>query len=169
MRAHPIFAFTLAFATVALASQQAHAGPELGVDLDGALPVDSHGTLDGGGGFGIRLGHQVHLPALRVTPELDYGYMHLFGANGWPDLTTHRIEGGLRLGIGELLVPFAFLHGGYGWRVSDGSGFAIDLGVGLDLTLGPLSVGAHAGYASIAADPNDPKWVILGFDGAIVF
>lgn len=174
MRAHTLLACTLAFATVALASRQAHAGPELGVDFDGALPVDSHGTLDGGGGFGIRLGHQVHLPGLRLTPELDYGYMHLFGANGWPDVTTHRIEGGLRLGIGELLVPFAFLHAGYGWRVSDapvpaGSGFAVDVGIGLDLTLGPLSVGGHVGYASIAADPNDPKWVILGLDGAIVF
>ena len=174
MRAHSLVVGILVFATVALASQQAHAGTEIGADLDGALPVNSQGTLDGGGGFGIRLGQQIHLPALRVTPELDYGYMHLFGANGWPDVTTHRIEGGLRLGVGELLVPFAFLHAGYGWRVSSapvtgGGGFAIDTGIGLDLTLGPLSVGGHVGYASIGVDPNDPKWVILGLDGAIVF
>lgn len=174
MRARPLVVSVLACATVGLASQPAIAGTEIGADLDGALPVDSHGTLDGGGGFGIRLGHQIHLPGLRLTPEAGYGYMHLFGANGWPDVTTHRIEGGLRLGLGELIVPFAFLHAGYGWRVGSapvtgGGGLAVDGGIGLDLVLGPLSVGGHLGYASIAVDPNDPKWVILGLDGAIVF
>lgn len=174
MRARSLSASILALLTVVLASSRARAGTELGVDFDGALPVDSHGTLDGGGGFGVRLGHQIHLPAVRLTPELDYGYMHLFGADGWPDVTTHRIQGGLRLGIGEILVPFAFVHAGYGWRVSSlpvtgGGGLAVDAGVGLDVSLGPLSVGGHVGYASIAVDPNDPKWVILGLDGAIVF
>lgn len=174
MRAHSLVASILVCGTVVLASPWARADTEIAADFDGALPVDSHGTLDGGGGFGIRLGRQIHLPGLRLTPEVGYGYMHLFGTNGWPDVTTHRIQGGLRLGVGELLVPFAFVHAGYGWRVSSepvagGGGLAVDVGVGLDLSLGPLSVGGHVGYASIAADPNDPKWVILGLDAAIVF
>lgn len=174
MPAHSLVASVLVFGTVVLASARAGADTEIAADLDGALPVDSHGTLDGGGGFGVRLGRQIHLPGLRLIPEVGYGYMHLFGANGWPDVTTHRVQGGLRLGVGELLVPFAFVHAGYGWRVSSdpvpgGGGLSLDAGVGLDLSLGPLSAGGHVGYASIAADPNDPKWVILGLDGAIVF
>lgn len=174
MRARPLLASIPACAAVALASHVARAGTEVGADFDDALSIDSHGTLGGGGGFGVRLGQELHLPALRLTPELDYGHMQLFGANGWPDVTTHRIEGGLRIGVGELLMPFAFLHAGYGWRVSStpvtgGGGLALDGGIGLDLTLGPLSVGGHIGYASIAVDPNEPRCAILGLDGAIVF
>ena len=47
----------------------------------------------------------------------------------------------------EACVPFAFLHAGYGWRVA----------------------GAPVVEGGIAVDPNEPKCVILGLDGSIVF
>lgn len=167
-------------ATVALAvlagfsyAREAHAGgTEIGVDADGAVPVNTN-LLNGGGGFGVRLGEEFHVPLLRLTPEVGYGYMHLFASHAPSDWTTNRVVGGLRLGVGELLVPFAFAHVGYGWRNTPdnsfgGNGVAVDAGAGLDLNLGIVSVGLHAGYATIDAQPASPQWVILGIDAALV-
>jgi hypothetical protein len=154
-------------------STMAHAdGTEIGVDVDGALPVNTH-LLNGGGGFGIRLGEEYHLPLVRLTPEVGYGYMRLLHDQAPSDWTTHRVEGGLRLGVGELLVPFAFAHVGYGWRSTadssfGGDGLAFDAGLGLDINLGIISFGGHAGYATIEAQPASPQWVILGLDAALV-
>jgi len=39
----------------------------------------------------------------------------------------------------------------------------------VDINLGFVAVGGHLGYASIAAEPVRPQWVILGLDGAIIF
>jgi len=88
--------------------------------------------------------------------------------------TTHRAFVGGRVGVGELLVPFAFAHAGYGWRVTSdssygGNGIALDGGVGLDVNLGIIAAGAHVGYAFIDAQPSAPQWVILGLDGTLVF
>jgi hypothetical protein len=162
-----VFLAATTFASAARAS-----GTEIGVDVDGALPVNTS-LLNGGGGFGIRLGEEFHVPLLRLTPEVDYGYMHLFASQAPSDWTTNRIQGGLRLGLGELVVPFAFVHMGYGWRSTPdssygGGGLAFDAGLGLDINLGIVSFGAHAGYATIDAQPASPQWVILGLDAAVV-
>ena len=146
----------------------------VGIDADGAIPTTGGNLLGGGGGFGIRLGAQLHLPALRVAGEIGYGYEHLFANQAPSDWTTHRAFAGARLGVGELLVPFAFAHLGYGWRSTPdssygGSGAAFDGGLGLDLNLGFIAVGAHLGYAYIDAQPMPPQWIIAGLDGAIVF
>jgi hypothetical protein len=151
----------------------AHAnGTEIAVDADGAVPVNTR-LLSGGGGFGLRLGEEIHFPLLRLTPEIGYGYMHLFARDAPSDWTTHRVVGGLRLGLGELLVPFVFVHAGYGWRATPdnsygGDGLAVDAGAGLDVNLGFISLGGHAGYATIGAQPSSPQWVILGLDAALV-
>lgn len=144
------------------------------LDLDGALPTTGDSLLLGGGGFGVRLGSQHHWPLLRFTGEIGYGYMRLLAERAPRDWTTHRLVAGARLGIGELLVPFAFAHVGYGWRNTaddsyGGGGLAFDGGIGLDLNLGFLAAGAHVGYASIAAQPVHPEWIILELDGTIVF
>ena len=146
----------------------------IGLDADGALPATGSNLLDGGGGFGIRLGSQLHLPLLRVTGEIGYGYERLFADKAPSDWTTHRAFAGVRLGIGGLLVPFAFAHLGYGWRVTSdssygGNGIALDGGVGLDVNLGAIAVGGHVGYAFIDAQPSAPQWVILGLDGTLAF
>lgn len=152
----------------------ASADPFIGVDADGAFPTTGNNLLNGGGGFNLRLGSQVHLPALRIAGEVGYGYMHLFADQAPSDWTTHRVFAGARLGVGELLVPFVFAHAGYGWRTTPdnsygGGGLALDGGVGLDLNLGIIAVGAHVGYAVIDAQPVSPQWVIAGLDGTIVF
>ena len=157
---------------IALSPAANAGGFEIGVDADGAVPVNTN-LVNGGGGFGVRLGEEFHVPLLRITPEVEYGYMHLFASEAPSDWTTHRVAGGLRLGIGELVVPFAFAHAGYGWRATPdnsfgGDGLAIDAGAGLDLNLGFISVGGHAGYATIAAQPATPQWVILGIDASLV-
>jgi hypothetical protein len=152
---------------------RAGSGTEIGVDADGAIPLNTR-LLNGGGGFGVRLGKEFHIPLVRLTPELGYGYMHLFADQAPSDWETHRLYGGLRLGVGELLVPYAFLHAGYGWRSASlgpygGGGAAFDGGLGLDLNLGFISVGAHVGYGTIDVQPAPPQWVILGLNAALVF
>ena len=57
-------------------------GLALGVDLEGAIPVNvpqvSGNNLTGGGGAKFRIGEQFHFPGFRFTPEVGYGYDHLF-------------------------------------------------------------------------------------------
>jgi len=103
-----------------------------------------------------------------------YGYERLLADQAPTDWSTHRALVGGRIGLGELLVPFVFSHVGYGWRsTTDGSyggnGVAFDAGLGLDLNLGIVAAGVHAGYATIDAQPAAPQWVILGLDGSLVF
>lgn len=166
--------FVIVVASLGWPSCARAADTAIGVDLDGALPTTENRLLNGGGGFGVRLGEQMHLPALRLTGEIGYGYERLFADQAPSDWTTHRAFAGARIGLGELLVPFAFAHVGYGWRVTSdssfgGSGVALDGGLGLDLNLGFIAAGAHVGYAWIDAQPAAPQWVILGLDGTLVF
>ena len=176
MRRTVILPFTAATVVAALltVSGRAHADPFIGVDADGALPVNANNLVNGGGGFGIRAGEQIHVPLLRVAGEIGYGYEHLFAEEATSDWTTNRVFAGARLAIGELVTPFAFAHVGYGWRnTSDnsygGGGVAFDGGLGLDINLGIVAFGGHVGYAFINAQPVTPQWVILGLDATIVF
>jgi hypothetical protein len=73
----------------------------IGLDADGALPTTDNRLLDGGGGFGIRLGSQAHLSMLRLTGEIGYGYERLFADQAPSDWTTHRAFIGGRVGIGR--------------------------------------------------------------------
>jgi hypothetical protein len=164
----------LAGAVLLSAPQNAHADPAVGLDLDGAFATTPNSLVSKGGGFGVRLGSQKRFPLVRLSGELAYGYMRLSADRAPSDWTTHRVEGGARLGVGELLVPFAFAHVGYGWRnTSDGSfggdGVAFDAGAGLDVNLGFIAFGGHVGYALVDAGPAHPEWVIVGLDGTLVF
>ena len=152
----------------------AHAATAIGVDVDGAIPIDTKGRVNGGGGFGVRVGESFRLPFLRLTPEIGYAYAHLFADRAPSDWTTHRVLVGARVSVGELLVPFAFVHVGYGWRSTPdssygGEGAALDAGIGLDIALPIIAFGAHVGFAGIAAQPVPPIWVILGLDATLVF
>jgi hypothetical protein len=170
-------ALTASFATFAALvalSSAAHADATIGLDLDGVVPVHPDGLIKGGPGFDLRVGAEKHFPLLRVTVEGGYGYARFSADQAPADWTTQRVFGGARIGIGELIVPFAFVHGGYGWRsTSDSSfgdsGFAFDVGGGLDVRIWILGVGAHIGYASINAQPSAPKWVFAGLNGSLTF
>ncbi len=146
----------------------------IAADAEGAIPTTPSALVGGGGGFGLRLGEQFHLPLLRLTAEAGYAYALLVKENAPSDWTVHRVQIGGRLGLGELIVAFVFAHGGYGWRVSHddaygGSGFAYDAGLGVDLNLGFFALGVHAAYNHVDAQPVPPQWVSLGVDATVVF
>ncbi len=156
----------------------------LAADVDGAAVVDTPHTatgnsLGGGTGFKGRVGAQFHVPLIRFTPELGYGYTHFFATNGTgpvDDWNTHRLIGGVRLGLGEIIVPSIYGHAGYGWRhtpdpsVPDAGGVTFDAGLALDLHLLPfLGFGAHAEYAYVDARPYVPQWLAFGLQANLAF
>jgi hypothetical protein len=150
----------------------------LGVDLEGAVPLNvpqflDGNNLEGGAGVKLRVGEQIRVRGgLRLTPEVGYGYDHLFASDDIGDAYSwdmHRIFGGMRLAVGRFLVPVIYAHVGYGWRttgdpsVPEASGVAFDLGGALDLHLIPqLAIGAHIEYATIDAQPYAPEWMAFG-------
>ena len=160
-------------------------GPALDLagDAEGAAVIEtphtaSGNSLGGGTGFKVRVGAQFHVPLLRFTPEVGYGFQHFFAVDDGGtayDWNTHRVIAGARLGLGEILVPSVYAHVGYGWRrtddpvVSQVGGTAFDAGAALDLRLIPfLGLGAHAEYATIDARPYVPQWLAIGLHADIV-
>ena len=155
----------------------------LGFDAEGAVPTStprflSGNNLSGGSGFKVRVGDQIHMPRLRVTPEGGYAFDHLFASDAagaayaWD---MHRFFGGVRVQFGRVLVPGFYGHLGYGWRdtgdptVSQAGGLAFDAGFTLDLHIIPhFGFGAQAEYASIDAQPYAPQWVALGLHADLV-
>jgi hypothetical protein len=159
---------------------------DLGVDLEGAIPLNVPQFLDGnnlqgGGGFKVRLGEQLRLRGgTRLTPEVGYGYDHLFASDDVGDhydWDLHRFFGGLRLAFGHLVSPVIYGHIGYGWRdtgdptVPHAGGFAADVGGGIDLHFVPrLVLGAYVEYATIdAQQPYSPQWLALGVHLDLLF
>jgi hypothetical protein len=157
---------------------------DLAFDGEGAVPLmgrrfQSGNDLTGGGGFKIRVGDQLRFPRLRFTPEIGYGYDHLFATNNetfsyaW---NMHRVFAGARVGFGRIVVPTFYAHVGYGWRdtadptVAQASGVAFDTGFALDLHVVPhLGFGGHVEYAAIDAEPYTPQWLALGLHADIAF
>ncbi len=155
------------------------------VDLEGAVPLNvprsgDGNDLQGGGGIKIRLGERIRMrDGVSVTPEVGYGYDHLFATDDYGDSYSwdmHRGFAGARISFGRFLVPVVYAHVGYGWRdtgdptVPQASGVAFDLGGALDLRVGPhFGVGAHVEYATIDAQPYTPEWLALGFHADLAF
>jgi hypothetical protein len=155
-------------------SRLAAADTGVAVDAEGAIPTTPSALLSGGGGLGIRFGDQFHLPLLRLTVETGYAYARLVKENAPADWTLHRVHVGGRVGLGEVIVGVVFAHVGYGWRVTHddsygGGGLAYDAGLGVDLNLSVVSLGVHAGYNHIDAQPVAPQWISLGLDAAVYF
>jgi hypothetical protein len=152
-------------------SRPAAAGPAIGADLDVAFPLHSRG--DSGGGFGIRLGEELHVPLLVLTPEIGFTY-HNFSGDFGPKIYRGII--GARLGIGEIVRPGAFVHVGLGHFVptygDNQNAFTLDAGGFLDLTVIPfLDVGAHVAYNRVDADYGSGAYAFLtvGLHAALVF
>lgn len=177
-----------AFTAVLLAgTREARADWALAGDFDIGVPVDQapQRYLSTGAGFDFRAGHRFRIPYqhIAITPEL---------AAGYTDLGAHliRVRPGLRVGIGRLLVPYAYGHFGWGWTGFDplGSrntspnpllvsshGFSFDFGAGLDVTiLRRLTVGAHLGYNVVNVGPTErtvldwrAKWMSFGLNATL--
>jgi len=157
-------------------SRSAHAETVIAGDLDFVVPIDQPDAISSGGGFGFRLGQQLHLPALAITPEIGFNYAGFDGG-----VKTYRGIAGLRLGVGEIFRPGVFAHAGIGrLSVDVPSGvpdpsytaFTFDAGVFLDFTLLPiLNIGAHAAYNRQAGsdDLDAFQWAALGAHAALVF
>jgi hypothetical protein len=173
-----IAASSLVLLAVSATPRIAAAAPAIGVDLEGAIPLNAPtrdpDALQGGSGFKVRFGQVFHVPFLRITPEIGYGFDRLFGnggdhydSYGWD---MHRVFAGARLGFGAIVVPTVYAHVGYGWRTTDdpsvpeGNGLAFDAGAALDLHLiRHFGFGAHAEYATIATGGGTtPQWLALG-------
>jgi hypothetical protein len=163
---------------------QARESLDLAFDGEGAVPLmdrrfQSGNDLSGGGGFKVRLGEQIRFPRLRFTPEIGYGFDHLFAtddngsAYAWD---MHRVFAGARVGFGRLVVPTFYGHLGYGWRdtgdptVNEASGLAFDLGFALDFHVVPhFGFGGHVEYAAIDAEPYTPRWLAIGVHADVAF
>jgi|HubBroStandDraft_1064217.scaffolds.fasta_scaffold09209_2 hypothetical protein len=159
----------------------------LGGDVEGVVPIgiprfNDGQDLTGGGGFKLRIGEQIRLRRwLRITPEIGYGYDHLFAANAVNDVIDdswdmHRVFGGVRVAFGHVVTPVVYGHLGYGWRVtgdpdvSNEGGVAFDVGGALDFRFIPhLAFGAHIEYVTVDAPNYGPQWLALGVHAELLF
>lgn len=157
----------------ALISAPASAKTVIAGDLDYAAPINS--SAGSGGGFGIRLGQQIHIPLLVFNPELGFTY-HGFSHDASPKV--YRGIAGLRLGFGEIIRPGVFAHVGLGRLDLGGTpdrshtAFTYDGGVFIDFTALPLlDIGVHAAYNRLTADDSGPKFEFFtaGAHAALVF
>jgi hypothetical protein len=157
--------------------EHARADTVVAADLDFVVPInDESDDISSGAGFGIRLGHQLDVPAVVLTPEIGFTYASFDGG-----VKAYRGVGGLRLGVGEILRPGVFAHAGIGRLSVDvpsgvpdpsHTAFTFDAGAFLDFTLLPfLNIGAHAAYNRQAgSDELDAfQWASLGAHAALVF
>jgi hypothetical protein len=157
---------------------------DLAFDGEGAVPLMDHrfqsgNDLSGGGGFKVRIGDEIRFPRIRFTPEVGYGYDHLFAtddANNAYAWDMHRLFAGARIGFGRFVVPTIYAHVGYGWRdtgdptVAQASGVAFDTGFALDFHVVPhFGFGGYVEYAAIDAQPYTPQWLALGLHADVAF
>lgn len=155
-----------------LPAGSAHADLELGADLGAVYSLDGDRSTSGGS-MGLRLGNRVKLPMLMVAAEVRGG-LDAYGGDRSTDVYTGM--GGLRLGVGEVLRTSIFVHAGVGHVVHEATlllpeatrtGFAVDGGASLELTLLPLiDLGIHAAYGAIDAAGFD--WIRAGVHATIV-
>jgi hypothetical protein len=141
----------------------------IAVDFDYAAAIDTPDTSDGGGGA-LRLGQELDLFLVSLTPEIGGGY-HSF--TGDTDARLYSGFLGGRFAIGKIVEPSVFGHVGVGHV----SGFesrtapVMDAGLAIDFTLLPLiDLGLHGAY-NVMLPRNDSsalKFVSLGAQAALV-
>jgi hypothetical protein len=141
----------------------------IAVDVDFDSAVDAPNTKSGGGGA-LRLGQELDLFLISLTPELGGSY-HSFGGDERTKLYSGFLGG--RLAFGKIIEPSIFGHVGVG-RVD---GFQtrtaplVDGGLAIDFTLLPLiDLGLHGGYNVLLPDRDSAavKYVTLGAQAALV-
>lgn len=164
----------LAVSVWAASTSSARADTMIAADFEARVPLDID-DVTSGPGFGIRLGQQLHLPLIILTPEIGFNWGSF--ADG---PTIYRGILGARIGIGEILRFGAQAHIGFGhfsWEIASEdvshTGFSLDGGLFLDLTVLPLlDLGVHISYARVAGDPDqglEPiQWLAFGLHAALI-
>jgi hypothetical protein len=167
----------------ALQPGSARADTTIAADLDLNVPIDS--SFDAGGGFGIRLGQELHLPFIVLNPEIGFTYATLSDRSP----TIYRGIAGARVGFGELIRFGVLAHVGFGHLSQDVPlipddrdpsyvAFTFDGGLFLDFTALPLlNIGVHAIFNRLSASEDDElnvryeavNWMQLGAHVALVF
>ena len=141
----------------------------IALDLDFGAALDQPGTKSGGGGA-LRIGQELDLFLISLTPEVGGSY-HAFG--GDDETRTYGGFVGGRLAIGKIIEPSIFAHAG----VARVQGFesrtapTLDGGLALDFTLLPLiDLGVHGAYNVIfpREDGSSLEFVTLGAHAALV-
>jgi hypothetical protein len=155
-------------------ADRARADTAIAVDFEARVPIDLD-NVSSAPALGIRLGQQLHLPFLILTPELGFNWGH-FGDGP----TIYRGIAGARVGFGEVLRFGVNAHIGFGhysWEFggieSSRTGLTLDGGLFLDLTVLPLvDVGVHMGYARMAGNDDDGveplQWLAFGLHAALI-
>jgi hypothetical protein len=162
---------------------------QLGFDVEGVAPINppqinNQSAVGGGAGFKIRAGEQFRFPGIRFTPEVGYGFDHLWAGDASGNAFSedmNRFFAGARLGFGRILVPVVYAHLGYGWRQdnapngiittsSSNGGLAFDVGGALDLRVVPhFGIGVHLEYSQITLDQAQPQWLAVGAHADLIF
>lgn len=143
----------------------------IAVDFDYAAALSSSQDIDAGTGGAVRLGRELDLLLVTLTPEIGGTYETFSGS------PNSRIYGGFaggRLGVGKIIEPSIFAHVGVahidGWQ--DRTAPMLDAGLALDFTLLPLiDLGVHAGINTLLAtrEGNGVSWGTAGIQAALVF
>jgi hypothetical protein len=155
---------------------QAHAGFTIGADLESSIPVDQT-ALSAGPSWAVRVGTQLHVPLLVLTPEIGFNMASFNSDIKDGGANVYRGIAGIRAGVGEALRVGAYGHIGFAHiartlRVQDldHTGFTFDVGAFLDLTIIPLiDIGVHIGYGNAAGEIESLQWLAAGVHAALVF
>lgn len=174
-RAVPHFAIAGLVASLWVAgANTVRADTAIAADLESVVPL-AFENVDFGPAFAVRLGWQLHLPLITLTPEAGFHYASF---SDGPQLYRGII--GARVGVGELLRFGAFAHLGIArqtWTLAavdtSHTGLTLDAGLFLDLTVLPLiDVGVHIGYGRVGANEDDNidanQWLAFGLHAALI-
>lgn len=162
--------FGLALATVIATQTNARADTKLALDLDFATSLDEDG-VDAGTGGALRIGQELDLIVVSLTPEVGGSY-HSF--SGDAELSHYSGFIGGRLAVGKIIEPGIFAHLGIGHisnEFASDTGPALDAGITLDFTLLPiLDLGVHAAYDTLWLDNGENfDWVRVGAHASLGF
>lgn len=124
----------------------------LAFDFDYAAAFDSN-QIDNGGGGALRIGTQLNSVLITIIPELTFDW-HSLSARTADDASLVSGKIGGRIRFLKILEPGVFAHAGVGHIGGDSlfshTGFALDAGITLDLTILPLiDFGLHASWNRI--------------------
>jgi hypothetical protein len=147
----------------------AQASTTIGLDLDLQVPIEIN-NVSTGGGFGIRLGQELHLPLISINPEFAFTYASF--SKDDPPKVYRGVAGG-RIGFGELIRFGVLAHIGFGyvnWEPAPDdwshTGLTYDAGAFFEVTALPLlNIGVHAAYNRIAAADEQEDilhWLSMG-------
>jgi hypothetical protein len=175
--------FGSVFALFLMAPAEARANPTVALEFNVGVPRLPREEVSTGVGFDARIGDEVFLDPVYLTPEVAGGYMAL-------GVAVARFGAGLRFGVRSTVAPALFIHAGYGvisYSIPDEpvaasgavEGVAFDTGFALDFRPEKsFSAGIHVAYNGILGITDSPAergafgqvhWLSLGAHAAAYF